>query len=70
MCMFCKLSIWDLAFTYLADTYLGFGKYMFGMSASTTEEFMAGPFLVERFHIQVKVFRFFLWIGISVFGER
>ena len=30
VCMFCKLSIWDLAFTYLADTYLGFGKYMFG----------------------------------------
>ena len=30
VCMFCKLCIWDLAFTYSADTYLGFGKYMFG----------------------------------------
>ena len=52
--------------------YLGFGihifgRYIFGIwqihvwqSASTTEEFMAGPFLVERCHIQVKVFPFSL----------
>ena len=55
--------------------YLGFGihifgRYIFGIwqihvwqSVSTTEEFMAGPFLVERCHIQVKVFPFFLTFG-------